>query len=217
MKRRQLILGLAGSTLLSPLVALKTALAAGTGPRPPGLQDFSGEVRINGQPARKHMPLRAGDEIVTGQNAHAIYIVGQDAYLLRGGSHVVINEAASSRLVLRIVQGKILSVFGKGDKTLHTPIATIGIRGTACYIEAETTKVYFCLCYGRAEVRSSSNPALLEIVETQYHDRPMYLNGSDMPFIEPAPVINHTDAELIMLEKLVGRVPPFVGKANLIY
>jgi hypothetical protein len=27
--------------------------------------------------------------------------------------------------------------------------------------------------------------------------------------IEPAPVINHTDEELILLESLVGRVPPF--------
>ena len=27
--------------------------------------------------------------------------------------------------------------------------------------------------------------------------------------IENAPVINHTDKELIMLEKLVGRIPPF--------
>jgi hypothetical protein len=27
----------------------------------------------------------------------------------------------------------------------------------------------------------------------------------------PADVINHTDAELILLESLVGRVPPFGG------
>jgi hypothetical protein len=26
-----------------------------------------------------------------------------------------------------------------------------------------------------------------------------------------APVLNHTDAELILLESLVGRQPPFIG------
>ena len=33
--------------------------------------------------------------------------------------------------------------------------------------------------------------------------------------IYPAPVINHTDQELIMLEALVGRVPPFMGKPGI--
>ena len=28
--------------------------------------------------------------------------------------------------------------------------------------------------------------------------------------VEPGPFLNHTDAELIMLEALVGREPPFV-------
>jgi hypothetical protein len=31
--------------------------------------------------------------------------------------------------------------------------------------------------------------------------------------IEPAPVVNHTDAELILLESLVGRQVPFDPKA----
>jgi hypothetical protein len=31
--------------------------------------------------------------------------------------------------------------------------------------------------------------------------------------IMKAPVVNHTDAELILLEDLVGRRPPFFGKS----
>jgi hypothetical protein len=30
--------------------------------------------------------------------------------------------------------------------------------------------------------------------------------------VTPAPVINHTDAELILLEGLTGRQPPFIGQ-----
>lgn len=30
--------------------------------------------------------------------------------------------------------------------------------------------------------------------------------------IEPAPVINHTDRELTLIEELVGRLPPFADR-----
>ena len=39
-------------------------------------------------------------------------------------------------------------------------------------------------------------------------DRPNNAFGSGPA--EPGPFLNHTDAELIMLESLVGRQPPFM-------
>ena len=51
-------------------------------------------------------------------------------------------------------------------------------------------------------------PDATETVRTIHHDAPRYIYAhGDMPIkmIEPAPVVNHTDAELIMLEALVGR------------
>ena len=56
-----------------------------------------------------------------------------------------------------------------------------------------------------------------ETVRTTHHDAPRYIYAhAEMPIkmIEPAPLINHTDAELIMLEALVGRRPPFFGSAT---
>jgi hypothetical protein len=32
--------------------------------------------------------------------------------------------------------------------------------------------------------------------------------------VAPAPMINHTDAELELLESLVGRQPPFIRKGS---
>jgi hypothetical protein len=93
------------------------------------------------------------------------------------------------------------------------PTATIGIRGTGCYIEAEAKTTYFCLCYGVAEVSPTADPKLTERIETKHHDHPILIhNDSAMPMMAPASVINHTDAELILLENLVGRWPPFYGK-----
>ena len=50
-------------------------------------------------------------------------------------------------------------------------------------------------------------------MRTTHHEAPRYIMASGSPqMVMPAPVINHTDAELILLEGLVGRQPPFIGQ-----
>jgi hypothetical protein len=54
------------------------------------------------------------------------------------------------------------------------------------------------------------DPSAREIVRTRQHEQPRYVMGMGAPkMLMSAPVINHTDAELTMLESLVGRQPPF--------
>ena len=75
-------------------------------------------------------------------------------------------------------------------------------------------RTYVCLCYGLADLQASSMPEARQTVTTTHHDAPRYIyarGGTPVRMIETAPVINHTDAELIMLEALVGRKPPVVG------
>jgi len=44
---------------------------------------------------------------------------------------------------------------------------------------------------------------------TERHDAPRYIYASGEQLIVKAPMINHTDDELFMLEALVGRMPGF--------
>jgi hypothetical protein len=70
--------------------------------------------------------------------------------------------------------------------------------------------VYFCLCYGEALVEG---PGMGEgkLVKTTHHEQPLLLNEEGGVIrVEPGPFRNHTDAELVMLEALVGREPPFM-------
>jgi len=115
---------------------------------------------------------------------------------------------------LRIVTGAVLSVFSPGERrALYTPTATIGIRGTAVYIEAEEARTYVCTCYGEAEIVSAMDPSAREVVSTKHHEQPRYVMGMGAPqMLMGAPVVNHTDAELTFLEALVGRRPPFVSE-----
>jgi hypothetical protein len=204
--------GLLGAGGISGLI--REVLAAGVKPVPPGLYRVKGDVRINGQPAREGSPVKPGDSVTTGRGAEAVFVIGQDAFLQRENSVVNFGQDAA-REFFRVVTGKLLSVFGKGEKRLATPTATIGIRGTGCYIEADEKTVYFCLCYGVAEVVPMAEPTRTERIETRHHDHPILIhNDQGMPSMADAKVINHTDVELTLLENLTGRWPPFHGSAT---
>jgi hypothetical protein len=193
--------------------AIGHALAMGTRPAAPGLYRVEGEVRVDGRPAEAGQLIRPGDIIETGPRSHAIFVVGRDAYLLRASGRL--ETAGREMLIdtLRIVTGKLLSVLGPGPRRIETPTAAIGIRGTGIYVEAEPERTYVCTCYGIVDIQASDKLEVRETVETKHHEQPRYVYGKSMPsirMIENAPVINHTDAELVMLEALVGRRPPFL-------
>ena len=191
---------------------LRDALAAGKRPR--GMVNVKGEVTINGRPAKVGAALKPGDSVATAAGSSAVFVVGGDAFLIREKGELLTAGDNALTGVLRLVTGKLLSVFGRGPRRITTPTATIGIRGTGIYIEAEAERTYVCTCYGVVDLQASNMPEVRETVSTTHHDAPRYIYAhGEMPIkmIAQAPVVNHTDAELIMLEALVGRKPPFVG------
>jgi hypothetical protein len=195
--RRGALLALGGVGLH---FALRSALAQ---VQAQGVRAARGEVKVNGRPAAPGTLVRAGDTIEVGKNALATFVVGQDAFLMRSDSRAEFSVAA-----VRLVTGALLSVFGRGEHRLTTSTATIGVRGTGAYMEAEAWRTYFCLCYGTAEVAPVGSTQQ-ETYSTRHHDSPRYIYGDGRKqAIAPAKVSNHTDAELILLESLVGRMPP---------
>jgi len=210
-RRRWLLRAAASLAVVS--VAIRQALAMGENPAAPGLHRVEGEVRVNRQLAKSGQLVRPGDVIETGPRSEAVFVVGRDAYLLRAGSRLETVGREMLIDTLRVVTGRLLSVLGPGARRIQTPTATIGIRGTGIYVEAEPGRTYVCTCYGTADLQSTEKPDERETVTTTHHDQPRYVYGKSMPsirMIEGAPVINHTDAELTMLEALVGRRPPFL-------
>ena len=219
--RRRLLKALAAAGLLGPAGIsglVRDALAKGEVPIRPGLNRIKGEVIVNHRVATEGQLIKPGDTVVTGKNSEAIYVIGQDAFMQRELTTIEFGANAVQNL-MRVVTGKILSVFGKGAKTIQVSTATIGIRGTGCYIEEENhgakARTYFCLCYGDVELTPTAAPQEAERYATRHHDKPMYIHN-DMKMAKmmvPAAVINHTDAELELLEGLVGRVTPNWGSA----
>ena len=209
---RRRMLGMSAAVLALKMTWLRQALAAGSVEK--GVYRVRGDVRINGTPAKEGMDVKAGDVITTGSGSETVFVAGRDAFLIRANSRVEAQGALGALVLtgLRVITGAMLSVFAPGEpKTLRTGTAIIGIRGTAVYLEAEETRTYVCTCYGEAEIVSVADPSARETVRTTRHEQPRYVMGSGAPqMLMGAPVVNHDDVELNMLESLVGRRTPWI-------
>lgn len=217
--RRAMIRGLLLASGFAPamLAALRRAGASGRVPIIPGVQHLQGGVRINAQPAKIGQWVQPGDRVQTDADGSCVIIIGAHVYLIRESSEVeffaedfAVDEAGAVSGIITLLSGAMLSVFGPTRTDIVTPLATIGIRGTACYVTSTPERTYVCLCYGHGELGGAEDGKLLETIKTVHHESPRYIYPQDAKTrIEAAPVMNHTDAELRMLEALVDRTPLF--------
>ncbi len=175
---------------------------------------LEGVVMVDGERANLNTPIGPNSRVSTGPRSRVIFVVNQDAFILRSNSEL--EMGSSNNLLIegmRILSGRILSVFGKREKphTITTSTATIGIRGTGIYVESDPERSYICTCYGDTRISANTDPNVSEDISATHHDKPVYIlqqaGGSGL--IVPGPFINHTDAELALIEELVGRTPPF--------
>lgn len=206
------------STSLSTAPAFGQAL--GTRPRkmPPdqSIYRIEGDVKINDAPADTKTIIKPGDTVSTGKGSEAVFVVGAHSMIVRANSKVIIEKAPEdTSLIVRgfqLLSGALLSVSRNSKARVRTRVATIGIRGTGFYVEAEDDRTYFCTCYGSTDVSATDDPESRETINARQHDKPVYIlaQGEKGKRIRSAPFINHTDQELALIETLVGRTPPFM-------
>lgn len=175
------------------------------------IYDMRGNVKVSGKAADENTLISSSDTVETGRRSHVVFAVGKDAFVLRSNSRLELSGEGMLVNTLRLVTGKLLSVFGKTKHRINTPNATIGIRGTGIYTEAEPDQTYVCTCYGVVDLYANNDKSSTETITSLHHDAPRYIlsNEGRGQNIREAPFINHTDQELQVIEELVGRTPPF--------
>jgi hypothetical protein len=207
MKRREWLGAIAAYGAAGASGLISEVLAKGD--LPPGVARLDGAATVNGRDAKVGTPVALGDRIATARGSQAVIVVGSDAFLLRPQTTIEVGGSQGVLTDMLVSAGRVLSVFSKKPVAIKASTASIGIRGTGAYIELNPDSVYFCLCYGEARV---DGPGMsTREVKTTHHETPLLLrdDGGIMK-VEPGPFQNHSDAELIMLESLVGREPPFM-------
>ena len=206
-------LGIPGGAALaaSALGSAPSKLPAGQ-----SIYRLAGSATVNGKDATMATPIAKGDTVRTGKNSEIIFAIGGTSMILRSDSHLELEPAQGTSPLLaglRLLTGKLLSVHGRGNPVrMSTITATIGIRGTGVYLESDPEQSYVCTCYGVTDISSNTDKESKETVSATHHDRPLYVVSGAKPgsSIRRAPFINHTDQELMLIETLVGRTPPFV-------
>lgn len=177
--------------------------------------ELRGKVRVNGVLATRDTIISAADKIETEAGAMLIAAVGGTAMILREKSRLELDGKETLVRGMRLVSGKLLGVFGRRKQgehaTMRTAVATIGIRGTGIYAEADPDKTYLCTCYGTTDIASEADPTQTESITAVHHDAPRYVLAEPDAGkrIVPAPFLNHTDLELMTIEAIVGREVPF--------
>ena len=180
-----------------------------------GSRSFSGEVRVNGQRADARTVVRAGDTVVTGPGANAMFAVGADAFLLRENSSLTLERQAGEIVIsgLRMLTGALLGVFGRSARARNvvTSTVTAGIRGTGVYVEADAAQTYFCTCYGEVELTDTATGTRHVVLSANHSPLLVYGRASGGRAMQEAGFRNHSNAELQMLEQSVGRTSPLKG------
>jgi hypothetical protein len=192
------VLGIVQQTLAANLLDIKQ-----------GMISITGEVFVDGKLAHKGSLVKPGQAVKTGKGAEAIYVIGPNAFLQKESSTVHIGTDALAEF-MRVVSGRILSVFGSGNKRIRVANATIGIRGTAFHIGVEPERTYFCLCYGEVDITLPTSGKAPIQMKSVHHDQPIYIPLHGKENTLPAEMLDHHDDELKLLEALVGRLPPFI-------
>ncbi len=178
---------------------------------PDQVHDLKGKVTINGRAATYKSDIIAGDRIVTGSDGHFVFVVGQDAFMLRSRSELVIERSNESGF-LRLLTGALGAVFGRGARRqIVAQNVTAGIRGTGVYLETRGDGTYFCTCWGAVDLAATEDPRDREVVESRKHvPRLVAARQTDGSRFRPAAFETHTDEEMDILQKCVGRRSPIL-------
>jgi len=168
-------------------------------------------MMVNGTAATEDTIIHAGDTLETGTDSRAIFAVGTDAFIMRGETKLELTGSDLDVQSIHVVQGALLSVFGKHELRLSTPHVSVGIRGTGVYVESMPDQAYVCSCYGVTQLSATGSPNGETETISATHHTPRFIDAVGDRRIRPAPFKNHTDLELTLIEALVGREPPFAA------
>lgn len=194
---------------------MQTGLGIGCGLLIPGeaaaatIHELSGVVHVNKRRASRADDIRPGDVVSTSHNGRIAFSVGGDAFQLNEWTSIRVGDSGNPLIdALHLFTGKLLSVFATGRRRrIFTATATMGIRGTACFLNVRPASTYFCTCYGQTELTTGGRRDAFEAV----HHNPRLLEFADgrLAAMREAGMQDHTDEELRRLEAYVGRRPLF--------
>lgn len=204
------------AAITGSLAAFDANAQAAPAPITSEVHDLRGTVRVNGELVTRKTRFKPGDHIVTGNDGYLVFTHGEDAFMLRSRSELVVgprDDDPQRMGLFNLVTGALGAVFKRksGFRRVKTSLATIGIRGTGVYVETRGDGTYFCTCWGTTDIQANDNPRDREQIESRNHTpRLISAQAVDGTRFQPATFETHTDQEMDILEKCVNRRSPIL-------
>ena len=163
-----------------------------------------GDTFVNGKKLTHNTTIKYGDNIETKKGASFRFNIGKEAFLVNEETKFSLKKEDNTNII-DLVSGSIMGTFSKGKHKVKTPNMTAGIRGTVVFAMVKENKSYFCTCYGKTDVHAEHINQETTLEAT--HHNMVWITDTK---IKPATKMEaHTDEQIRVLDKMVGRTPKF--------
>ena len=171
------------------------------------IQSLEGKVWVNGKLADTSTEIHFGDSVMTGGLSHVTILLDGNVYRIANSSKLTLPENRKE-ITLDMIYGAILAVFRHdAHKTIFTPTAVLGVRGTGLYLSERDEETHLCACYGDIEFADAANPQHQKHIHAEYHQI-VVLDHESGEFSINQKMVGHSDENLHELEKMADRTPP---------
>jgi len=168
-------------------------------------------LSLDGRAAKSGEEVSSGDRILQGEtllveDGARVVLRLKDppaAFQIKDAAKLVFESTGDS-ILLSLDRGHLLTVVRRSPKKfrIQTPAATVGVRGTAFYLESRAVdQTYLCLCDGHVTLSAFDTDLGMAAAGRRQH-RPVLVSPGRYggAQISPAPMINHTNSEIESLE-----------------
>ncbi len=174
---------------------------------------FTGDVTVNGQPAKIDAPVLSGSIVKTGKDSECEIIFNEKNII-----HIIENseitlDITETHKILNINSGGIacilknLNPFKKKNNSafiVETAVSVASVRGTTFFIKAEDeTNTYICDCNGIVNL-SGKNGTNITQIKSSHHKAFRYTKTDSGITYEPAGLLYHNDQTLDQIAGKIG-------------
>lgn len=169
-------------------------------------------VSVEGRAIKSGRAVKPGESVSVGETIlveeagfAVIKIKDRASFQLKDAGKLIVDEVSDS-VLLTLDYGSLLSVVSPtGGKKFHivTPAATVGVRGTAFYMEARAAdQTYVCLCEGAVSIEANGVTQEIRAPDRSHHVPVLIApDKAGRMAMGRAEMLNHTNADIESLER----------------
>lgn len=168
----------------------------------------TGNVSVNGKPAKIDDPIKFGDVIATKVKSQCRIVIDERNIIAMWDNSTLVFKLKKGDGLLEVKNGYVGAVM-KNFKNIKefrvvTPTVAAGIRGTAfCIAVEKSEETYSCVCNGKIGFKTASDEKE-QMVEAPHHKANYYIKEGEKIIIKEAGLKFHDDKKIEKLAGIIG-------------